>query len=292
MFRIRGWPTGASFWFRSRSLLRSLLTRFCTALSPSCSPPRKTRAACGSRKNDEARQMQEAERFLGFGTRHALRARKQKRRVPPLGMTSREALTRAVNHQTVQRQLCRLERFELDLGVTPGSDFAPAVHAGHAFGAFLALHRTQKFARIVSGRLLSRLRPRQRFDRVAAQQLRPVVAEQLGRGEDVAPGNFRAVSDDDADHALALQVRGGAFEALLHLFDEGVNRHAHGARVVHLGVRLRRRIGSHSALDAARGKRLSGAGASGIGPRGRARADRVPNLLLLLVYRGSLADAG
>src|SRR6266852_5856801 len=121
MFRIRGWPTGASFWFRSRSLLRSLLTRFCTALSPSCSPPRKTRARCAcymkraQRKNDEARQMQEAERFLGFGTRHALRARKQKRRVPPLGMTSREALTRAVNHQTVQRQLRRLERFELDL---------------------------------------------------------------------------------------------------------------------------------------------------------------------------------
>src|SRR5713101_3340521 len=136
MFRTRGWPIGALFWFRSRSLLRSLLTRFCTALSPSCSPARKTRArsAC-SRKNDEAQQMQEAERFLGLGTRHALRARKQKRRVPPLGMTSREALTRAVNHQTVQRQLRRLERFELDLGVTPGSDFAPAVHAGHAFGA-------------------------------------------------------------------------------------------------------------------------------------------------------------
>ncbi len=47
---------------------------------------------------------------------------------------------------------------------------------------------------------------REGFDGVTAQKFAPVVIEEIAGGEDVAPGDFAAVSDDHAYDTLILQA--------------------------------------------------------------------------------------
>src|SRR5713101_8916801 len=118
------------------------------------------------------------------------------------------------------------------------------------------------------------------------------MVEQIAGGEDVAPGDFAAVGDDHADHALALETSGGAREALLQLLDQRIDGHADATGLVDPAIRLRlrfRRDGAGDELLAQASRRR--AFGSGGAIRG-ALTHGVPHLGLALLHRGLLAHAG
>src|SRR3989442_15692309 len=112
----------------------------------------------------------------------------------------------AVELQAVQRHFSGLQSFEIDLREPALSDFAPAIDSRLAFLRFAPLERPQELPRIFHGRVLAQGRPGQRLHGVAPQQFVPIVVEKVARGKDVAPRDFAAVSDDDADDALTFQT--------------------------------------------------------------------------------------
>src|SRR5712664_2195273 len=129
---------------------------------------------------------------------------------------------RAMEQQPVQRHGLRLQGVQRDQRQMAFGDFAPAVHAGFGFLDLTAVGTAKKFASGIKRSRFAQRGPRQCLDRIAAQQLAPVLMEKLARGKNVAPGNFTAVGYDDADHTLALQAGSSARKAPLHFFDEAV----------------------------------------------------------------------
>jgi len=97
-----------------------------------------------------------------------------------------------------------LQRIELDLGELAFGDFQPAVDAGLALLDFAAVQAAEKIPGVIARGDFTQGRPGQGFDGVAAQELAPVVIEEVAGGEDVAPGDFAAVGHDHADDALTL----------------------------------------------------------------------------------------
>src|SRR5260370_6315604 len=118
------------------------------------------------------------------------------------------------------------------------------------------------------------------------------MVEQIAGGEDVAPGDFAAVGDDHADHALALEASGGAREALLQLLDQRIDGDADATGLVNLTIRLRLRFRRDGAGDdpLAQASRRRAFGSGGAIPG--ALTHGVPHLRLALLYRGLLAHAG
>jgi hypothetical protein len=134
------------------------------------------------------------------------------------------------------------------------------------------------------------------------------VLEEIGGGEDVAPGDFTAVSDDHADNAFVFKATGFASEAALDFFDKRVDVAADALRfVVELVVRLGRRFRPERAFNflcgnarQGLGRRHSRTGASASAGTGAgnfdggscAGADGVPDVGLFLVDGGLFAHAG
>ena len=114
--------------------------------------------------------------------------------------------TGAVQQQAVKGNGFGLEGVELDLSELAFLDFAPAVDARLGLLSFAAVQTAQEFVGVVAGSGLTVRGTREGFDRVAAKKLAPVVIEEIAGGEDVAPGDFAAVSDDNADDPFILQT--------------------------------------------------------------------------------------
>ena len=115
-------------------------------------------------------------------------------------------------------------------------------------------------SRASSSEAVSRVRrPRQRLDDVAAQQLRPVGVEELGRREDVAPGDFVAERDHHADDALALETDVVPFEAPLDFAREIVHRRSDRRETCRsAGTTASERPGDHLRESARRRERWGG----------------------------------
>src|SRR6267143_2994334 len=111
-----------------------------------------------------------------------------------------------MQQQPVQRHSLRLQRIQFDQRQRAFRDFAPAVHTGFGLLHFAAVGPAQEFASIVSGSGFAQRGTRQRFHRVTAQQLAPVLMEEIAGSEDVAPRYFAAIRDDHADDALTLEA--------------------------------------------------------------------------------------
>src|SRR5260370_24365173 len=111
-----------------------------------------------------------------------------------------------MQEQAVERHGFGLQDIELDLGELAFLDFAPAVDTRLGFLNLAAIQSTQELAGVVARSGLTNRGASEGFDGVAAQKLAPVVFEEIAGGEDVAPSDFAAVSDDPADGALILQA--------------------------------------------------------------------------------------
>jgi len=122
--------------------------------------------------------------------------------------------------QPVQRNRLRRERLEFDLRQVVDGLLSPSVDARLRIFREAPAERPEEIARIVDRSGLARRRPRERFDHVAAQQLRPVRLEHLRRREHIAPRHFVAERHHDANHAPALDPRGRPSEAPPHFIGE------------------------------------------------------------------------
>src|SRR6266852_4955150 len=100
------------------------------------------------------------------------------------------------------------QRLEFNLDVTPCRYLTEAIDPRLALDALMACERSQEVSCIIKRGLFLSVRTGQRFDHVAAHQLRPVALKQLGRREDVAPRHLAPISDDHTYHRLALQLCG------------------------------------------------------------------------------------
>ena len=77
--------------------------------------------------------------------------------------------------------------------------------------------------------------------------------EEIAGGENVAPGDFTAVSNDHADDALILQTGSGLDKASLHFVHEVIDRDADGLRNVNFFVGFSAPITGDSGLEILRG---------------------------------------
>src|ERR1700730_2220424 len=118
----------------------------------------------------------------------------------------------AMQQQAMQRHDLRLQRVQLDQRQVTFGAFAPPVYASLGFLHFAAVGPAQKFARVFRRSCFAQRGSRQRFHRIAAQQLAPVLRKEMPGSKDIAPSHFAAISDDNADNALALQSRSSARE--------------------------------------------------------------------------------
>src|SRR5437588_7591741 len=113
--------------------------------------------------------------------------------------------------------------------------------------------------------------------------------EEVPRGKDVAPGDFAAVSNDHADHALALQAGSRAGEAALDFGDEIIDRDAHRTGLINLfigfGVGIAGNRGLQTALGDSRGRR------GGRCSKGGTTANRGPHFGLGLIHCGLFSYA-
>src|ERR1700719_4237370 len=117
--------------------------------------------------------------------------------------------------------------------------------------------------------------------------------EEIAGSEDIAPGHFAAIGHHDADDALTLQAGSSAGETPLYLIHKAVHRTPDAAGLIYFAVRLRWRLGSNGFGQNALAERRRGSGCGRHAYRGsRATGNCRPNLGLLLVHGGLLADAG
>src|SRR5580700_4502206 len=130
--------------------------------------------------------------------------------------------------QPVQPDGFRREGVEFDFCDLPLGSFSPAVNPRVGLFADVAGCRTQEIARIDQRNSLSRCRPGERFNDIAAQEFRPVRIEKLRRSEDIAPSHLAAVSDDHPDHTLAPRPAVRAMESAVNFLGEGFDRGADG----------------------------------------------------------------
>ena len=145
--------------------------------------------------------------------------------------------------QAVQRDCLWLERVELDLGQTAVVDFAPTIDAGLGFFLDDSAQGNEELLRIVAIGDFTIVRPRERFDGVTAKKLCPIFIEKIFGSEDVAPGDFAAVCDHNADNAFVLEAGGFFCKAALDFFHKGIDVAADAFRfVVELVVGLGRRF--------------------------------------------------
>src|SRR5882672_10539937 len=106
----------------------------------------------------------------------------------------------------MEGHLFGLEGVELDLGEPAFVDFAPAIDARLGFLGFAAVETAEKTIGVVTRSDGAIGGASEGLDGVTAQQLVPIMIEEIAGGEDVAPGDFTAVSHHDADDAFALQT--------------------------------------------------------------------------------------
>src|SRR6266481_6341836 len=195
-----------------------------------------------------------------------------------------------MQQQAVKGNGFGLEGVELDLSELAFLDFAPAVDAGLGLLSFAAVQAAQKFVGVVAGSGLTVRGTRESFDRVAAKKLAPVVIEKIAGGEDVAPGDFAAVSHDDSHNSFILQAGSGLREATLYFAHEIIDGDSHGLRLVDFFVGFGTPITSNRSLEAVRGYLWPWSCGGWLGCS--AAANCIPHLGLLLIDRRSFADAG
>src|SRR5262249_21121879 len=159
------------------------------------------------------------------------------------------ASARAVQKQPMQFHLFRLKRLELDFRKPAFGDLAPAVDARFRLLSFAPVQAPQELAGVFARGYGANRRTRERFDGVAAQKLAPVMIEEVGGGENVAPGYFAAIGDNHSDYALAFQAGGRTGKAPLHFVDKVIDGDAHRAGLIDLFVRLRPAIVGDGTLN-------------------------------------------
>src|SRR6266481_5989715 len=195
-----------------------------------------------------------------------------------------------MQEQAVQSKGFGLEGVELDLSKFAFLDFAPTINAGLGFLSFAAVQAAQKLVGVVAGSGLAIRGTRKGFDGVTAQQLAPVVIEKIAGGEDVAPGDFAAVSHDDSHNSFILQAGSGLREATLYFAHEIIDGDSHGLRLVDFFLGFGTPITSNRSLEAVSGYLWTWSCGGCLGCS--AAANCIPHLGLLLIDRRSFANAG
>src|SRR2546430_6071665 len=112
--------------------------------------------------------------------------------------------------------------------------------------------------------------------------------EEITGGEDVAPGDFAAVSNDHPDDALIFQAGSGLRKGALHFVHEVIDGDANGLRDVNFFVGFRASVTGDSGLETVRGY---------LGVRSRSRRLQVgavaygfPDFGLGLIHCGAFSD--
>src|SRR5689334_728796 len=118
--------------------------------------------------------------------------------------------------------------------------------------------------------------------------------EKIAGSEDVAPSDVAAICDDDANHVLAFEARGGVGKTPLDLIDKAVHGTTNARALVDFPIRLgggfgRDGVCQNSSTDTRRGSRGCERGS---GLCSRSAGDRGPYLGLLLLDGSLLANAG